>query len=138
MKHFDFLVIGAGIFGITTAIELHKRGHRVGVLNPDRIPHPLAASTDISKIVRMEYGADVEYMEMVEACFPVWREWNDLFQETLYHEVGFILLSGSSLDDPNGGFEAASYRSLLQKGYRPERMDPELLARRFPAFGPAT
>ena len=134
MKGFDFLVVGAGIFGITTAIELRKRGHEVAVLNPDQIPHPLAASTDISKIVRMEYGTDREYMDMAAACMPVWRDWNDFFGETLFHEVGFVLLSAASLDDPSGGFEAASYRSLLEKGFRPERMDPMQIAGRFPAF----
>lgn len=134
MKKYDFLILGAGIFGITTAIELRKRKYRVGVLNPGKIPHPLAASTDISKIVRMEYGTDVEYMEMVEDCFPIWREWNDLFGETLYHEVGFLLLSGQSLAIKADTFEAASYRNLIRKGYQPERLGPDQLVRRFPAI----
>ena len=56
MQQVDFLVIGAGIFGITTAIELHGRGFSVAVLDPGPLPHPLAASTDISKVIRMEYG----------------------------------------------------------------------------------
>ena len=64
MKNYDFLVLGAGIFGIATAIELRKRNYSVAVLNPGKIPHPLAESTDISKIVRMEYGTDLEYMEI--------------------------------------------------------------------------
>ena len=54
MTHPDFLIVGAGIFGITTAIELQKKKYSVAVINPDTIPHPLAASTDISKVVRME------------------------------------------------------------------------------------
>ncbi len=138
MGKYDFMIVGAGIFGITTAIELRKKKYSVGVLNPGQIPHPLAASTDISKIVRMEYGADVEYMEMVEECFPVWREWNDLFGETLYHEVGYLLLSRQSLDAETGTYEAASYQNLLRKGYRPERLSPAQLVRRFPAINPET
>jgi glycine/D-amino acid oxidase-like deaminating enzyme len=62
MKQYDFLIIGAGIFGVATAVELYKRKYSVAVLNPGKIPHPLAESTDISKIIRMEYGTDVEYM----------------------------------------------------------------------------
>ena len=92
MKKYDFLVLGAGIFGITTAIELRKKKYSVGILNPGKIPHPLAESTDISKIIRMEYGTDIEYMSMVEECLPVWREWNKFFKDILYHEVGFLLL----------------------------------------------
>ena len=91
-KTYDFLIIGAGIFGLTTAIELVKSGHSTAIINPDQIPHPEAASTDISKIVRMEYGADLEYMEMVEKAMVGWKEWNHFFREMLYHETGFAAL----------------------------------------------
>ena len=83
---YDFLIIGAGVAGVCTAIELRKREYRIGMVNPDQIPHPLAASTDISKIIRMEYGTDVEYMEMAIESMKHWREWNNQFGETIYHE----------------------------------------------------
>ena len=35
------------------SIELTRRGHPVTLLDPGPLPHPLAASTDISKVVRM-------------------------------------------------------------------------------------
>src|SRR5207248_1534731 len=57
----------AGIYGITTALEMNARRYHVVVLDPGPLPHPLAASTDISKVVRMEYGADETYMERCEA-----------------------------------------------------------------------
>ncbi|PYL12401.1 MAG: sarcosine oxidase, partial [Verrucomicrobia bacterium] len=50
------IVVGAGINGVTAAIELKKRGHRVVLVDPGPLPHPLAASTDISKAVRAAYG----------------------------------------------------------------------------------
>ncbi|HLF46704.1 MAG TPA: FAD-dependent oxidoreductase, partial [Chitinophagaceae bacterium] len=81
MKQYDFLILGAGIFGITTAIELRKKKYSVGILNPDTIPHPLAESTDISKIIRMEYGTDEEYMDMAAECIIKWREWNEFFRD---------------------------------------------------------
>ena len=52
------IVVGAGINGVTVAIELKKRGHEVVLVDPGPLPHPLAASTDISKAVRAAYGAD--------------------------------------------------------------------------------
>ena len=134
MKKYDFLILGAGIFGITTAIELRKRNYSVGVLNPGKIPHPLAESTDISKIIRMEYGTDIEYMTMVEECLPVWREWNDFFNDSLFHEVGFLLLSRSLLEKDSSGFESASYFNLLKKGYQPERLDIEQRKKLFPSI----
>lgn len=136
MKQYDFLVIGAGIFGITAAIELRKRRYRVGVLNPGTIPHPLAASTDISKVVRMEYGADREYMEMVEKCIDGWHAWNEQFGDTLYHEVGFLMLCRQPVSVGLNSFEISSYDNLLLKNYHPVRLDAAGLHRRFPAFNP--
>ena len=132
MKYHDFVILGAGIFGVTTAIELCKRKYSVALLNPGHIPHPLAESTDISKIIRMEYGTDVEYMEMVEECLPVWREWNDFFKTKLFHETGFLLLSQQSLDVNKNSFESASYHNLIKKKYKPERLNKNELAKRFP------
>ena len=40
------IVVGAGVNGVTAAIELKKRGHEVVLLDPGPLPHPLAASTD--------------------------------------------------------------------------------------------
>ena len=132
----NYLIIGSGIFGITTAIELRKRGYSVAVINPDNIPHPLAASTDISKIVRMEYGSDEEYMDMAIESMETWREWNDLFGETIYHETGFLVLSLNPLFDEKQVFEKASFVNLIKKGFTPERLDSEIIAARFPAFNP--
>src|SRR5256714_12502618 len=85
------LVAGAGVFGVTAAIELRKRGHAVVLVDPGPLPHPLAASTDISKAVRLEYGADEPYTALAEEAIEGWRRWNrDL--GTLYHEEGLLLL----------------------------------------------
>ena len=133
-KTYDFLVLGAGIFGITTAIELRQQGYSVAIINPDRIPHPDAASTDISKIVRMEYGSDIEYMKMVEICLEGWRGWNELFNETLYHEVGFTLLCHDPITEESRPFEFNCLKNLKARGHKPERLNPEEIALRFPAF----
>ena len=134
MTHPDFLIVGAGIFGITTALELRKRNYSVAILNPDSIPHPLAASTDISKIVRMEYGADLQYMEMADASIDAWTTWNDLFKDSLYHEVGFLLLCQKSMETDGQSFEWNSYQSVLKKGYRPQRLDEQLINENYPVF----
>src|SRR5437764_12396778 len=47
------LVRGAGIFGVTTALALRARGIDVTLVDPGPVPHPLAESTDISKVVRI-------------------------------------------------------------------------------------
>ena len=70
------IVVGAGINGVTAAIELRKRDHEVALADPGPLPHPLAASTDISKAVRAAYGTDEEYTDLAEHSIKRWREWN--------------------------------------------------------------
>jgi glycine/D-amino acid oxidase-like deaminating enzyme len=60
------IIVGAGVNGVTTAIELKKRGYEVVLIDPGPLPHPLAASTDISKAVRATYGADEDYTALAE------------------------------------------------------------------------
>ena len=133
-KPFDFLIVGAGIMGLSGAVELALRNHRVCVINPDQIPHPLAASTDISKVVRMEYGTDEEYMDMALDSLEGWRAWNEVFDRPLYHETGFLILTSEPLEYDFESFAGASYINLLKRGYHSDRLNPQLIAAMFPAF----
>ena len=73
------IIVGGGINGVTTAIELRQRGHEVALIDPGPLPHPLAASTDISKAVRAAYGEDEFYSELAQRAIPLWRKWNQEF-----------------------------------------------------------
>lgn len=72
----DVLVVGGGVFGTSAALELARRGHHVKLLEAGRVPHPRASSTDISKLVRIDYGADVFYTELAERALTGWRHWS--------------------------------------------------------------
>ena len=118
------IVVGAGVFGIPTALELRRRGWKVTLLDPGPIPHPLAASTDISKVIRMEYGPDVAYMRLAEKAREGWLAWNAEWMgaggDPLYHETGVLMIARVALEP--GGFEAESLARLLEHGHEPERM----------------
>ncbi len=129
---YDFLVVGGGIYGATAALALRERGHSVALLDPGPVPHPLAATTDISKVIRMEYGTDSDYMTMMEAALTGWRRWNEELGETLYHETGVTMLTRRPMAP--GGYEFESHTMLLAHGHTPERLDSADIARRFPAW----
>lgn len=129
---FDILIIGGGIFGLSAAIELTERQYKVGLLNPDTLPHHLAASTDISKIVRMEYGPDAEYFRMAEQAIAGWKAWNERLGVELYHETGFLLLCKSSLESGRQPFEQHSYRQLLDRSHPAEKLTAAQIRDRFP------
>jgi sarcosine oxidase / L-pipecolate oxidase len=129
----DILIVGAGIFGITAALELHERGWRVTVIDPGPIPHPLAESTDISKVVRRTYGDDVDYTALGEESAEGWRRWNEtLFGEELFHPVGVTYLTRAPMQP--GGFEYESFKLLKERGNRVERLEGTTIQARYPAF----
>jgi sarcosine oxidase / L-pipecolate oxidase len=128
------IVVGAGVNGITAAIELKKRGHRVILVDPGPLPYPLAASTDISKAVRAAYGADEDYTELAERSIKLWRKWNEEFGIELYHETGVMFVRQREMKP--GDFEYESFKTLQRRGHRVERMNSAQWLRRFPAWNP--
>jgi glycine/D-amino acid oxidase-like deaminating enzyme len=128
------IVVGAGINGVTAAIELKKRGHEVVLVNPGPLPHPLAASTDISKAVRAAYGADEDYTALAERSIKGWRKWNEDFGTKLYHEVGVMFVRQQEMKA--GDFEYESFKLLQKRGLNVARMNTSQLWKRFPAWNP--
>lgn len=128
----DILIVGGGIMGISAALELRSRGHAVTLIDPGPLPHPLAASTDISKVIRMEYGADELYMILGEQSIEGWRRWNEQFGETLYDQCGILMLTRTPMQP--GEYEHDSYQLLIKRGHSPERLTSSDVARRFPAW----
>ena len=111
----SILILGGGCFGLTAALELRARGWQVTVIDQGRVPHPEAASTDISKVVRMDYGNDEQHTAMGERSLTRWRAWNAKWGEDLYHEVGFLVMSRDEMLP--GGFEHDSRQFLTARGH---------------------
>jgi len=132
MKKKKAIVVGAGINGVVAAIELRKRGHEVVLVDPGPLPHPLAASTDISKAVRAAYGADEDYTALAEQSREIWRQWNVEFGVELYHEIGFLFMRQRPMQP--GDFEYESFKLLEQRGHQIERISSKQLLERFPAW----
>lgn len=128
----QIVVAGGGIFGVTAALALRRRGHDVTVIEPGPLPHPLAESTDITKVVRADYGADEDYTQLAEQSLAGWRRWNAEWETPLFHETGVTFLSRAPMQP--GGFEYESHALLARRGHRLERMDADTIATRWPAY----
>jgi len=126
------LILGGGVFGLAAALELRTRGWRVVLLDAGGIPHPDAASTDISKVVRMDYGADPLYTAMGEAAIRRWREWNARWGEDLFHEDGFLVMTRRPMTP--GSFEHDSHAFLTARGHPLRRVGAETLRRAHPKW----
>ncbi|HEY8078833.1 MAG TPA: FAD-dependent oxidoreductase, partial [Labilithrix sp.] len=120
------VVVGAGIFGVSAALAFRRRGAEVTLASPGPVPHPLAESTDISKIVRLDYGDDELYTSLMERALERWRDWPEL------HETGVLFVTRGAMQ--KGSFEDDSAALLERRGHRVERLDANAIARRFPAW----
>lgn len=128
------LVLGGGIVGASTALELRARGWGVTLVDPAPLPAPLAESTDISKVVRADYGADLLYTELAERAIVGWRAWSAEAERPFFHETGVAFLRSSPMRE--GTFEGDSFRVLSGRGWALERLEGAAISRRFPAFHP--
>lgn len=92
------LIIGAGVFGISTALSLLSRERYDGVKritvvdSSPSLPNPTGSSVDSSRIVRADYAAG-PYARLAVAAQRLWRDrsvdgWGG---EGRYHEPGFLL-----------------------------------------------
>jgi sarcosine oxidase/L-pipecolate oxidase len=80
------IIVGAGVFGLSTAIHLAKRGYQ-DVTVYDRHAYDSSqfsyfrgadsASTDINKIIRSAYGGVSIYQELSLEAIEGWKEWNE-------------------------------------------------------------
>ena len=95
-NHADVLIIGAGIFGTSTAFHLCKGERRkVTVIDRTSFPPKHAASTDINKIVRADYSSPF-YMDLAFEAMQAWAEWPELSK--YYHRTGWVNFSERGSD----------------------------------------
>lgn len=114
-------IVGGGIFGATAAFALKRRGYSVTLFDIGPLPNPDAATTDVSKVVRMDYGADAFYTRMAGAALMGWERWNGQVTRPFYHQDGFLLLASAEMAP--GGFEFESFQTLSGMGYALDRLD---------------
>lgn len=126
------VIVGAGIFGVSSALALRSRGYRVTIVEPGPIPYHLAESTDISKIVRADYGPDETYTELMERALAEFRTYNARLSRPLFHETGLLFASRAPM--AVGSFEYESFHLLRRRGHAVERLDAAVIRKRFPVW----
>ncbi|KAJ9620083.1 hypothetical protein H2204_012393 [Knufia peltigerae] len=84
-KNASIIIVGAGVFGLSTAIHLARRGFK-NITVFDKQPYHEsrysyfkgcdAASADMNKIFRSAYGGQTEYQALSLDAFDEWQSWN--------------------------------------------------------------
>lgn len=125
-------IVGGGIFAVTAARTLRGRGHDVRWITAGAVPDPLAESTDISKIVRVDYGADAALTDAMIVALERWRQLEGRAPRRLFHETGVLFLRRDAMAP--GTFEGDSHALLTARGLPLERLDARAVATRFPVW----
>ncbi|KAG7796496.1 hypothetical protein KL929_003003 [Ogataea haglerorum] len=81
----SLLIVGAGVFGLSAAIEAQKKGYSVTVIDKHPVPSPYSAACDINKIIRSEYDSHF-YAKMSLDAIEAWKS-DPEYSET-YFECG--------------------------------------------------
>lgn len=123
-------VVGAGIFGVTAALELRSRGHDVTLFEQGRVPYEKASSTDVSKVIRRDgYGANETYLRLIRRAAEQWKEWQERLEEVIYVQTGKLVIYRDFRPGTRG---YDSWCSLGGWGPEIELLTPQEARARFP------
>ncbi|PZQ49436.1 MAG: sarcosine oxidase [Rhodovulum sulfidophilum] len=122
------IIVGAGINGLATAWGLTRRGWTVTVLEAGPLPNPRAASFDLHRLIRAQYGDDLGVAHRIGAAYAAW--------DTLWADLGatHLIRRGTlGLSREPGDFTDRSRAAFVANGAG-EELAPEEVAARFPLF----
>lgn len=119
-------VVGAGVFGGWTALQLLRTGARVTLFDAWGPGHSRSSSGGESRVIRHSYGKPI-YVDMAKRSLAIWRQASDAWGRPLLHSSGVLHMyqanSPITLDDG----------TLLRSANVPhEVLDHEQLVRRYP------
>lgn len=125
----DVLVVGAGVFGIWTAVHLHRAGKRVTIIDDTGPAHSGASSGGESRVTRCGYGAEDLYTEWADRSMTEWRDLSERGGLPLFHETGVLWIHPDG--DP---FVDATARTLARHDVPHERLAARELRARYPVL----
>lgn len=127
---FGALVVGAGVHGLSTALELARRGvERVALVERHRLHHAHGSSHGAGRITRTTYG-DARYVRIMQVAHAEdWPRLEHDARRTLIHRA-----DGVFFGPPTGGLE--QYAQAVSAAGAPgvERLAVADARQRFPAF----
>jgi sarcosine oxidase len=121
---YDIAIVGAGIFGLSTAYELARRGHSVLAIDRFGSGHPATSSTGASRSIRIAYDHPF-YVELALEAIESWRRLEADTGQTILHLTGQVDFG------PQSKLEELT-RTVRAAGAAIEEVDAAELRRRFP------
>ena len=131
----DVAVVGAGVFGSWTALQLRRSGRSVVLIDGYGVGNTRSSSSGASRIARIGYGDQVLYSRWAQRSIHAWRELFRDWRQEFFTRTGVLWMARP--DDP----QPENTLDTLKLLHVPvEALDRLELERRFPqiTFGPIT
>ena len=122
-------VVGAGVFGASTALSLVRRGWDVTLVEQYVPGNVRSASGGDTRLIRYAHGTEEWYTSLVRRARGLWRELEQETGETLLDERGVAWFASG-----DGAFEEESEPVLRRLGIPVERLDPDGATRLVPSL----
>ena len=123
-------VVGAGVFGASTARELARRGWDVTLVEQYTPGHVRSASGGDTRLIRFAHGEAEWYARRALRGLELWRELEEETGTRLFEPVGVAWLGTG-----DGIFLDESEATLRRLGVPCERLTPEEARRLYPSLG---
>ncbi|WP_027229639.1 FAD-dependent oxidoreductase [Phyllobacterium sp. UNC302MFCol5.2] len=127
---YDIIIVGAGIFGLSTAYELARRGRRVLAIDRFGSGHPATSSTGASRSIRIAYDHPF-YVDLALEAIDSWHRLESETGRKILHLTGQIDIG------PQGKLEDLA-RIVRSAGAAIESVDSAEVHRLFPEIVLAT
>lgn len=93
----DLIVVGGGVFGLSTALEAGRRRRKTLVVDRRPVPNPIAASFGPSRKIRSTY-LDAHYTRLALEAMTTWRQIEAETGAELYVADGNLSVSDGTTD----------------------------------------
>ena len=124
------MVVGAGVFGASTARELQRRGFDVTVIEQHTPGHVGSGSGGDTRLMRSSHGDVDWYTLSARRSLELWRELEAETGRRLFEPVGVAWF-----DSGPGDFTQRSEATLRRLGIPCERLTPEEAGGLYPSLG---
>lgn len=127
MTQASVAVIGAGVFGSFTALNLLERGVDVTLIDAWGPGNSRSSSGGESRVIRATYGPREIYTAWVARSLELWKAYDARWGTQLYHRTGALWLVGDDDD-----YEKSALGVLTKHGVRFEQWTTDATASRYP------